>query len=209
MLNSPKLAIEIFNRVRESVQCPLTVKIRTAYSNRKDLDNFWQICDGLVEGGVDGIAIHGRAATQRFRYEADWEILTQIKKRYPNTTISGSGDIMKAQDIVDRIKQTGIDGIVVARGAIGNPWIFSEAKALLEGKTLPEPPSLAEQGQVMIDHFNGLLELYEARKTIGYFRKFAVNYAKRHNQKGQLRRELVAVKSKDEFYQAIKKWYHV
>ncbi len=209
LLNTPELAIEIFHRVREAISCPLTVKIRIGYNSPTNNDNFWQICDALTPAGLDGLAIHGRAVTCRFRGQANWDIVAQAKQRYCQTTILGSGDIMSAADIAGRLEQTGIDGIVVARGAIGNPWIFSEARALLNGEPMPEQPSLAEQGQTILDHFNGLLELYDAKKTIGYFRKFAVNYARRHPERNKVRRELVAVKNCEEFYRTVKNWYPV
>ena len=100
----------------------------------ESMDKFWQLCHGAVDEGVDALVIHGRSVKELYRDKADWEIVSEVKRRYPQTTIIGSGDLMCAETVVDRINTSGLDGVIIARGAIGNPWIFNETRALYEGR---------------------------------------------------------------------------
>ena len=204
LLLEPNRAIEIYKRVRDAVKCPVTVKIRTCFKHNDGTEeHFWKICDGLAGYGIDGIVIHGRSVKQMYRNKADWQTPMEVKQKYPNIPIVGSGDIMSAQDAFDRFEQTGLDGILIARGAIGNPWIFSEAKALFEGKPLPKPPSLAEQRQVMLDHLSMLLEIKEEMKAVRYFRKFAAGYCKRHPQRKKTLLAIMACKKAEQLHNVI------
>jgi tRNA-dihydrouridine synthase B len=208
MLADPNGVIDIFRRVREAVSVPLTIKLRIGCdSTDASREDFWQIVETVASEGADALIIHGRTVEQYYRGRADWSVIAEVKKRFPRATVIGSGDIFTANDIVNRLRETGIDGISVARGAIGNPWIFTEARALLEGKPLPPPPSVAEQGRVMLGHFEEVLKLHGARKCIGYFRKFSAQYAKHHPDKRHVHRDLMTAGSPDEFRSAVAKWY--
>ena len=137
--------IKIIQFVRKSVSCPLTIKLRTGFDNRQEsLDKFWQICQGAVSEGVDALIIHGRSVKNLYRDNGDWEIISEVKRQFPQATIVGSGDIVDAETVVERLNTSGLDGVIIARGAIGNPWIFKETRALWEGKPKPEGPSLLQ-----------------------------------------------------------------
>lgn len=198
LLLDPDRAIEIFRRVRDVVSCPVTVKLRTCFKhNDGTIDNFWKICDGLAEYGIDAMVVHGRSVKQMYRNKADWDTPVKLKQKFPNIPIVGSGDIMTATDAYDRYRQTGLDGILIARGAIGNPWIFSDARAMFQGKPAPAAPTLIEQGNVMLDHLNMLLEIKEEAKAVRYFRKFASGYCKRHPQRKKTLLAMMACKQAD------------
>ncbi len=210
MLTKPEAAIEIFKQVRDAVKCPVTVKLRICYGYLDGtLENFWQICEGLSNAGVDAIAIHGRSVKGMYRGKADWETIRQVKEKFPATKIFGSGDIMDAETAFERYKSMGIDGIVIARGAIGNPWIFREARALFEGKPVPEGPSLHEQGVMMLRHFEMLLKLNPERKSVPYFRKFSARYCKRHPQRKHVLMALLKPNTRKGIHDAIRLWYGV
>jgi tRNA-dihydrouridine synthase B len=210
MLNEPMVAMEIFQKVREAVKCPVTVKIRTCFSkNDGTVDNFWQICEGLNNEGVDAITIHGRAVKEMYRGKANWEIVKQAKEKFPNTVIIGSGDILDAESAIDRYESTGIDGVVIARGAIGNPWIFNEVRALFEKKKMPEKPTLQEQGLVMLRHFEMLAKLKTQSKAVPYFRKFSAKYCKRHPERKKVLMALLGAKTRRGVHDVIKQWYGV
>ncbi|TFG46525.1 MAG: tRNA-dihydrouridine synthase family protein, partial [Candidatus Brocadiia bacterium] len=115
LLNSPRLAVEIFQRVRESINCPLTVKLRIGYdSDTASKENFNEIVSGIIENGADAVVIHGRTVTKRYRGKADWDIIAEIKSRFPKATIIASGDVFDPQTAVDMMRSTGVDGFVVA-----------------------------------------------------------------------------------------------
>ncbi|MDR4498726.1 MAG: tRNA-dihydrouridine synthase family protein [Candidatus Scalindua sp.] len=206
----PETVIKIIQQVRDSVMCPLTIKLRAGFdSSQESRDKFWQICRKAVAEGIDAIVIHGRSVKNMYRDKGDWEIIKAVKRQFPQATIVGSGDVMDAETVVMRLKTSGLDGVIIARGAIGNPWIFKEARALWEGKPRPEGPALTEQGEVFLRHYELIAEIRPMLKSVRYFRKFAVGYCRRHPQRRQVQAELIAARNRDELYAAVRKWYGV
>ncbi len=210
LLKEPETAIKIFQYVRNAVSCPVTIKLRTGFDNSQEsLDKFWQICQEAVSEGVDAIIIHGRPVENLYRDRSDWEIISEVKREFPQATIIGSGDVMDAETVVERLKTSGLDGVIIARGAIGNPWIFREARALWEGRPKPEDPGLAEQGEVFLRHYEMIAEMRPMKKSVRYFRKFAVGYSRHHPERKKVQADLIAARTKDELYAAVKGWYGV
>ena len=210
LLDDPATVIEIYRRVRDAIDCPLLVKLRIGVDNDSwSRENFWQICQQLGEENPDAITVHGRAVTQMYRGKADWEIIAKLKKKLPKTTIIGSGDLFEAHDIVNRLKTSGIDGVVIARGAIGNPWLFRQVAEALAWAGEVYQPSLTEQGMVILQHFELLKELYDTGKSIRYFRKFLANYSKGHPQRKQARLDFVSCKTEEQLRQVVKNYYGV
>jgi len=206
----PETAIEIIRFVRNAVSCPVTIKLRTGFDkSRESLDKFWQICQGAVAEGINAIIIHGRSVKELYRNKGDWEIISEVKRQFPQATIIGSGDLMDAETVVERLKTSGLDGVIIARGAIGNPWIFNETRALWEGRSKPARPSLTEQGEVYLKHYELIAETRPMLKSIRYFRKFSVGYCKHHPQRKMIQADLIAARNRDELYAAVKKWYGV
>ena len=160
-----------------------------------------------AEDGVDAVGIHGRTVDQKYRGRANWDIVSEIKQKFPDLTVIGSGDLFTAEDIVERLDSSGVDGVLIARGAIGNPWIFREATALLEGKDKPSPPTIAEQGQAIKEHLEMVMQIYPVRKVIAYFRKFTVHYSKRHPERKKVLHDLIHAKTIETLQDAIEKWY--
>src|SRR5262245_29199647 len=156
LLSDPPTAIEIIRQVRAAVPpaTPVTVKMRRGMDDSAESEqNFFRIFDAAWELGVAAITVHGRTVEQKYVGPSRWSFLTEVKRIAGDRTILGSGDLFTAEDIVRMFEETGVDGVTVARGCIGNPWIFDEAQALLESRPLPEPPSVAEQGRVIREHF--------------------------------------------------------
>jgi nifR3 family TIM-barrel protein len=210
LLKEPEKAIKILQYVRKSVSCPVTIKLRTGFDNSQEsLDKFWQICKGAVAEGVDAIIIHGRHVKKLYRDISNWKILSEVKREFPQATIIGSGDLMDAETVVERLKTSGLDGVIIARGAIGNPWIFRETRALYEGRPKPEGPGLTEQGEVYLKHYELIAEMLPMRKSVRYFRKFAVGYGKHHPERKRVQADLIAAKTREELYAAVKEWYGV
>jgi tRNA-dihydrouridine synthase B len=210
LLKEPEKAIKIFQYVRKSVSCPVTIKLRTGFdSSQESLDKFWRICQGAVAEGVDAIIIHGRPVKNLYRDRSNWEIISEVKREFPQATIIGSGDLIDAETVVERLKTSGLDGVIIARGAIGNPWIFNETRALWEGRPKPEGPCLTEQGEVYLRHYELIAETRPMLKGVRYFRKFAVGYSRHHPQRKKVQADLIAARTKDELYAAVREWYGV
>ncbi len=210
LLKEPARVMEIYHRVRESVDCPVLMKLRFGFDDTTgSRDKFWRIAEQACDAGVDALIIHPRNVLQRFTGSADWGVLAELKLRFPKKVIIGSGDLFDVQTVAERIRSTGVDGVVIARGAVGNPWIFRDLAAVYEGKSLPPPPDLNEQGQVVTKHFELVAELYEPKKAIHYFRKFILAYCKLHPQRRKAQKSLFAAKDRNQFFEAVKQWYGV
>lgn len=209
LLQRPDDLIAIYRSVRDTVSCPIAMKLRVGFDDDpQSLDHFWEVCERAVAEGVDALQVHGRTVVQRYKGFPDWDAVAEVKKRFPQTTVFGSGNVFNAQAVVKRLKESGADGILIARGGIGNPWIFQETKAILQGRELPKP-TLQEQGEVILRHFNMMVEDYQDRKSIGMFRKFSAQYSRRHPERKTVHCELMAVETGEAFRQLIQHWYDV
>jgi tRNA-dihydrouridine synthase B len=202
LLNDPDKVIEIYNAVRESVDCPVTMKLRTSFDNQS-YDNFWDISSRAAAGKVDALIVHPRAVCQKFTGSANWQFLSEVKKQFPRTIIFGSGDLFSVDTIKNNIKNTGVDGAVIARGAIGNPWIFNQLRAGNEFLA----PTLEQQGRVISKHFRLLCPLYGDKKAVTHFRKFVIAYCKLHPLRKKAQKALFAAKTAEEFLAVVQQWY--
>ncbi|MBI9016192.1 MAG: tRNA-dihydrouridine synthase [Phycisphaerae bacterium] len=208
LLRDPAKVREIFKAVRTVVDCPVTMKIRNGYGEGEESQAaYLKICEDAARNGVDALVIHGRTVMQYYRGKANWNDVYKIKELFPELTIIGSGDLMKAQDIKDRLEGGPIDGVAIARGAIGNPWIFQETASLLQGKELSTGPTIAQQKEVILEHLKMLGEDYVERKFVGYFRKFGAKYAKRHPDRKKMMLEMMNAKSLTQWHDVLDKWY--
>ena len=136
LLQSPDKVRAIVRAVRRATDLPLTVKIRTGWT--ADTANYLQIGQIVADEGVDAITLHPRTRSQMFEGRSDWSQIGELK-RLLAIPVLGSGDLFTARDVVDMLEQTGCDGVMIARGALGNPWIFRETLALQAGGDAPAP----------------------------------------------------------------------
>ena len=208
LLKEPDTVLDIFCRVREAVTCPVTMKLRTGYdSSEASHDRFYHIVDEASRQNVDALIIHARTVVQKFTGEVDWPLLSEIKRHFPKTTLIGSGDLFDPRTTVERLKTSKLDGLLIARGAIGNPWIYTALHAILKGGPAPPPPTLTEQADVMRKHFEMICRLYAPIKAIRYFRKFLIRYCRLHPKRKQAQKILLAANSKTQLLAAMEKWY--
>lgn len=211
-LSQPDVALEIIERVRTAVPAhiPVTVKMRRGIDDTEESrDKFFEIFDGAYERGVAAVTVHGRTVTQRYDGPSRWDFLRQLKTHAGERVVLGSGDLFDAQACIDMIRYTGVDGVTVARGAIGNPWVFSQARALAAGLPMPEAPSLFEQRDVIADHYAFAEELYGAEKCVPPMRKFGIKYSQLHPQSLEVRNAFCSVKQAGAWRQVLDQWYGV
>jgi nifR3 family TIM-barrel protein len=210
LLSTPAVALEIVERVRAAVppQVPVTVKMRRGLDDsQQSRENFFTIFDGAFERGVAAVTIHGRTVEQRYLGPSRWEFLREVRAHAPERTILGSGDLFTAQDCLDMIAQTGVDGVTAARGAIGNPWIFAQARALAAGVPSPEPPTLHEQRDVLREHFRLAEEVYGPELCGRQMRKFGIKYSQLHPEPLVVRDAFIAVKRPEDWSGVLDHWY--
>jgi nifR3 family TIM-barrel protein len=209
-LSQPAVALEIVQRVRDAVpaETPVTVKMRRGIDDSAaSREKFFEIFDGAYSLGVAAITVHGRTVHQRYDGPSRWEFLREVKAHAGERVVLGSGDLFSAQACLDMIRFTGLDGVTVARGAIGNPWIFSQARALAAGLALPDPPSLHEQRAVICEHYRLAEELYGVERCLPDMRKFAIKYSQLHPQHEQVRADFCTVRHAGGWRNVLEKWY--
>jgi tRNA-dihydrouridine synthase len=133
--------------------------------------------------------------------------LEQVKRHVGDKMVFGSGDLFSAQACLDMMAQTGVDGVTIARGAIGNPWIFQECRALAAGRPLPDPPSIVEQGRAIAAHFAESVRVHGEQLAGKLMRKFGIKYSELHPCGKEVRDAFVAVKTVEDFQGVLAKWY--
>jgi tRNA-dihydrouridine synthase B len=209
LLSQPKVALEIVARTRDALppSVPLTVKLRRGMDDSaKSREDFYAIFDGSFALGAAAITVHGRTVRQRYEGLASWDFLREVKLRAGERTIVGSGDLMTAQDCLDMLDRTGIDGVSVARGAIGNPWIFRQVLDLAAGRPITTP-DLREQYEVIYEHYRLAEEIYGPNQCSARMRKFGIKYARLHPKAELVRDAFISVRQPADWRSVLEKWY--
>lgn len=175
LMKNPQLAYEILAAMVDAVQIPVTVKFRAGWDD--DNRNAVEIALAAEKAGVSAVAVHGRTRQQFYEGKADWEIIRQVKDAV-KIPVFGNGDIFTVEDGLNMLKTTGCDGLMIGRGADGNPWLFSRLKAVLSGKTDPGIPDIdtrldqaAEHLQMLIDYKGEYVSVKEMRRHISAYLK--------------------------------------
>ncbi|MDH6450005.1 nifR3 family TIM-barrel protein [Streptomyces sp. SAI-126] len=173
---------------------PVTMKMRKGI----DDDHLTYLDAGriAVEEGVTAIALHGRTAAQHYGGTADWDAIARLKEHVPEIPVLGNGDIWSASDALRMVESTGCDGVVVGRGCLGRPWLFSDLVAAFEGRAEFRRPDLREVADVMVRHATLLGEWIgdEARGVID-FRKHVAWYLKGFAVGSEMRKRLAITSS--------------
>jgi len=161
-MREPEKIRTIVEKVLENTSLPVTVKTRTGIS--PSLVNISEVAQAVEAGGAGAIFIHGRPATKRHSGPVDFEAIKRVKSEV-SIPVIGNGGITDAQKASEMLELTGVDGVMIGKGAIGNPWIFKEI--LHSWKGLPyDPPSAIERKEVIAEHLIGLYEVMEAKNKL-------------------------------------------
>jgi tRNA-dihydrouridine synthase B len=209
LLSQPKTALEIVARVRDTLlpRVPVTLKMRRGLDDTpQSRENFNGILFGAFDRGVAAVTVHGRTVTQRYIGPSNWDILADIKAQAGDRVVLGSGDLFSASACVEMLARTGVNGLSIARGAIGNPWIFEQVREALAGRSI-RWPSLFEQRDVLVEHFALSRETYGDERSCALMRKFGIKYAQLHPQFSEVARAFVAVKCPQEWQDVLARWY--
>lgn len=209
-LSQPEVALAIIRRTRDAVppEIPVTVKMRRGIDDSSlSRDRFYTILDGAFASGVSAVTVHGRTVEQRYIGPSRWDFLREVKQHVGTRTILGSGDLFTAADCVRMLRETGIDGVTIARGAIGNPWVFRQAQALLAGQPLPPPPSLHAQREVLLEHFRLSEQIHDERRAGILLRKFGIKYAASHPDHLDVRAAFARIRTRADWETVLTRWY--
>ena len=186
LMKNPKLVEEILTALVKKVKKPVTVKFRKGFDDT--CINAVEIAKIAESAGVAAVAVHGRTREQYYSGKADWNIIREVKKAVKIPVI-GNGDVFTPQDAKRLVEETGCDGIMVARGAKGNPWIFKQITHYIEtGELLPRPSveelkaMILRHGQMMMEFKGELAGMREMRKHVAWYTAGYPNSAALRNE---------------------------
>ena len=199
LMRDPVKVRMIIRAVRRATTLPLTIKIRTGW-NAQEL-TFLEIARIAEEEGCDAVTLHPRNRAQMFGNSADWNRIAELKSS-STIPVIGSGDLFAARDTVRMLEQTGCDGVMIARGALGNPWIFAQSLALLSGDN-PELPAPKERLRVALRQLELFTALAGEQTALREMRKHLAWYCKGLPGAAQLRDAINRIEEKEAIFKAL------
>ena len=198
LLTQPALAAQLVRETVKAAGKPVTVKMRIGFDETHPVDPV-AFAVQMQEAGASAIAVHGRTREQYYSGKADWSAIRRIKEAV-DIPVAGNGDIFSAQDALRMLDETGCDAVMIARGALGNPWIFAECEAAWKGRPIPKRPDVDEIIETVRKHALGLLETKEEYRAVREMRKHAAWYTKGIKGAAALRRQASEAESLDEMF---------
>jgi nifR3 family TIM-barrel protein len=190
LLRDLPLLEKIFKAVRKSVSIPLTIKIRTGW-DRSSI-NAVEVMKLAEACGVEGLAIHGRARCDMFSGRADWSVIARVKEK-AQIPIMGNGDVCSPSDAESMFRQTGVDGVMIGRGVLSNPWLIRQCHDHLAGSESP-PVTLSDKAQFVISFLNRVSAELPPQVAIGKMKKMG-GYLSKGIPGGALLRERIHASS--------------
>jgi len=173
LMKNPKLVGEIVHAVSSAIKKPLTIKIRKGFT--ESTTNAVEIAKIAEANGAAAIAVHGRTREQYYSGEADWSIIKAVKEAV-SIPVIGNGDVITPEDAIKLVNETGCDAVMIARGARGNPWIFSQIKEYYKTGKTPNKPTPQEAVDMMLRHARMSIDykgeytgIREMRKHIAWY----------------------------------------
>jgi tRNA-dihydrouridine synthase len=208
-LSDPAGAIEILKAVRAAVpaEIPCTVKLRRAYDDTPEMArNFEIIFDAAYTHGYAFATVHARTVEQRYIGPSRWTFLRELRQRHPNLSFFGSGDIWDVHDVFRMLAYTGVSGVSIARGCIGNPWIFRQARQMMAGQA-PQSPSIEQQRAVLLEHFELSCSLNGEQAAGRMMRKFGIKFARHHPRAEEVKMAMCRVSTLEQWRAVLDAFY--
>lgn len=200
LMRTPYLAKEIMNRVKKASNKPVTVKIRKGWDDNEI--NFLEFGDMAEKSGLDAITIHGRTRDQFYSGKADWESIKLLKKHL-NIPVIGNGDVYTHIDAIKMMEYTECDGIMIGRGALGNPWIFKSTLEYINNGKAPSQTGYLEKFQMILKHLDLLILEKPEKIAVLQLRKHCGWYVKGLYGAAEMRDQFNKVNTKKEISELI------
>ena len=194
LMKDPLLAGRIVEKTAKAIQKPLTVKIRKGFDD--DHVNAVEMAHILQESGAAAVAVHGRTREQYYSGQADWDIIAQVKAA-GKIPVIGNGDVTDGESALRLLKKTGCDGVMIGRGAQGNPWVFREVTAALEGREIPPRPTRQELYDMIARHAQLAAQYKGEYITVREMRKHLAWYTTGLPHAAALRRQINSIETMD------------
>ena len=206
LLRDPERMYAIISRLVEvCYPTPVTAKIRLGCT-RKTMNHI-QIAQMVERAGASALTVHGRTAEDFFKGSADWNRISEIKVHLEKMPLIGNGDLQTPEQVVYAFKHYHVDGVMIARAALGRPWLFAQAAAALAGKPIPPDPTLDEQRACMLRHYDLVVDRFGPQKGTMLMRKFACCYAQSKHGARHFRTNVVRVETQSQFYEVVEKYF--
>lgn len=195
LMKNPALVEQILSAMVKAVKKPVTVKIRKGFDDASV--NAVEIAKIAESCGVSAVAVHGRTREQYYSGKADWAVIRQVKEAVKIPVI-GNGDVFSPEDAKRMVDETGCDGIMVARGAKGNPWIFREITEYLDTGVIPDRPSVEEVKEMILRHGRMMIEFKGEMAGMREMRKHVAWYTAGYPNSASLRNDINTVETLEE-----------
>jgi tRNA-dihydrouridine synthase B len=206
LLGDPDRMGLIIERVAQAcAPTPVTAKIRLGCT--RDRINAIDIAQVVEGAGAAALTVHGRTAQDFFKGSADWERISSIKPYLRSIPLIGNGDLDSAEKVVEAFRRYDVDGVMIARACLGRPWLFSQARAALQGDPIPPDPTLEQQRACMLKHYRLVVRRFGEQKGTLLMRKFACCYAQGIHGAKHFRTHVAHVNTPAEFHDVVERWF--
>ena len=206
LMKNPELAGKIIKSVSSSISLPLTVKIRKGFT--EETQNAVEMAQIAEANGAAAIAVHGRTREQYYSGTADWEMIRKVKEAVKIPVI-GNGDVFEPEDAMRLYEETGCDGIMIARGAKGNPWIFKRIVHYMDTKELLPKPQLSDVVAMILRHGEMMVQFKGEYIGIREMRKHVAWYTVGYPASSKLRNLVNQVETLEQLKQLMTEYQHV
>ena len=200
LMKQPQLAHDILAAMVKAVKIPVTVKFRAGWDDSSR--NAVEIAKAVEAAGVSAVAVHGRTRQQFYEGKADWGIIAEVKQAV-KVPVFGNGDIFTVEDGLRMLAETGVDGLMIGRGADGNPWIFRELVAVLRGEERPAAPSLQERLAQAAEHLDMLIDYKGEHISVKEMRRHISAYLKGLPHAAEFRGRFHKVDTREQFMELL------
>ncbi|MBW3595942.1 MAG: tRNA dihydrouridine synthase DusB [Planctomycetes bacterium] len=206
LLRDPERMGRIIERVVAAcAPTPVTAKIRLGCT--RDTVNAIDVAQVVEGAGAAALTVHGRTAQDFFKGSADWHRISAIKPYLRRIPLIGNGDLDSAEKVVTALRRYDVDGVMIARASLGRPWLFAQAAAALRGEPIPPEPTLDEQRQIMLRHYDLVVRRFGEQKGTVLMRKYAVCYAQGRAGARAFRTHISHAATRAEFHDVVERYF--
>ena len=206
LLREPQRMHQIISRLVEVCSpTPVTAKIRLGCT--RDSVNCNEVARVVEEAGAAALTVHGRTAQDMFRGCADWDTISEIKSHLKAIPLIGNGDLDSAEKVVAAFQHYDVDGVMIARACLGRPWLFAQAAAALRGDPVPPDPTLEQQRDCMLRHYQLVVKRFGEEKGTVLMRKYACCYAQGKHGARHFRSNVANVTTPEDFYRVVEEYF--